>query len=274
MNTTGFFLTKKKIDLLSRTRLSIRFSIHSGTAETYEKIMGQDFDKVINNISYLVKESESNGKSHDFWFSYIVMNDNVDEIEDFLRIAHGCGIKHVRFMRLSPRPFDRKDLKMSDRDYVFNYAQQSGKQTRKRFIENMPRFEELAKDLDIEIETGSLMSRYSNSNTLLKLANKATTRLLRKRYFPLLPRRGMCAAPWIGQLNINQEGNVRMCCQMPGFSLGNIHDSSLKEIWNSTRAKHIRESFKKGYIPHACGYCNGFDFSEYPNNSKFRVDQL
>jgi MoaA/NifB/PqqE/SkfB family radical SAM enzyme len=102
MNTTGFFLSKKISDMLLKTKLSIKFSIHAGKPDTYRKIMGQDFEKVLENIAYLVKKDREENKNSDFGFSFIVMKENIDEIEDFLKIAHKSGVENVRFMRLKP----------------------------------------------------------------------------------------------------------------------------------------------------------------------------
>jgi molybdenum cofactor biosynthesis enzyme MoaA len=54
MSTSGFLLTKRLADLLSGTRLSIRFSVHAGTQRAYRRIMGHDLDKVRENVAYLV----------------------------------------------------------------------------------------------------------------------------------------------------------------------------------------------------------------------------
>jgi MoaA/NifB/PqqE/SkfB family radical SAM enzyme len=48
MNTTGALLTEKKVDLLLKARLSIRFSIHAGRAVTYRRIMGGDLTDPVN----------------------------------------------------------------------------------------------------------------------------------------------------------------------------------------------------------------------------------
>ena len=73
MNSTDFFMTRKIADQLLRARLSIRFSIHSGRPETYQKLMGHDFKRVRENISYLLGQTKDSGDSHDFWCSFLVI---------------------------------------------------------------------------------------------------------------------------------------------------------------------------------------------------------
>jgi len=268
MNTTGSFLSERKAEILAKTRLSIRFSIHAGTKETYNNIMGGDFDRVLKNISYFMQKLERNGIQNDIWFSYLVMKDNIDEIESFLHIASDCGVKRVRFMRLSPAP-SRFVQKMRDRDYVFKYQEQSSRNVTNRFVENMPHYEAIASKLGIVIEPSSMV-RGVDHHFLAQFLNKCSSKLLGgRKIFPFSRRKGTCLAPWFGQMLVNQEGDVNLCCASP-YRLGNINDNSLDEIWNSKKMRKIRNSFKKGCYPQLCGYCDGFGFSEYPINSSIR----
>jgi MoaA/NifB/PqqE/SkfB family radical SAM enzyme len=263
MNTTGALLTKKRGDLLLQTRLSIRFSIHAGSPKTYEKIIGGNLNKVREKILYLVQRGNDSGKNHDFWFSFIVMKENIDEIEDFLRFAQECGIKSVRFMHLDANWRTLRGART--RGFRFNHFEQFNKKIINEFFSNLPRYKELAQELDITIEWGSIQ-RYAGSNIFGQLGNDVTNTIFGRMFFPLNPRKGVCAAPWIGQLSINQAGNVRLCCSS-AYSLGNLKETTLDAIWHSDKMKKIRNSFSKGCYPHICGYCKGFDFNEYPKNS-------
>jgi len=273
MNTTGFFLTEKIINQLLQTRLSIRFSIHSGKSETYKRVMGYDFARARKNISDLVKKAENSIKSHDFWFSFIVMKENVDEIEDFLHLTHDCGVKKVRFMRLMPNKLSLKGVKMQDRDFKFNYFKQFNKEVINNFQSKLPAYQNLADQLGVRIEFGSMLSYDVKRNKFKEISNKATEALFSKKFFPLERIKGACIAPWIGQLQINLQGNVNLCCETNCY-LGNLNDSSLAEIWNSDKMQHIRKSFKEGYIPKVCGYCRGFGFDNYPENAFVGIDKF
>jgi MoaA/NifB/PqqE/SkfB family radical SAM enzyme len=132
MNTTGALLTDEKIKILSKAYgLSIRFSIHAGKPETYKKIMGVDLIDVSLKIKKLV--DLSSGMNCDFWFSFIVMKENVNEIEEFLELAHSCGIKSVRFMHLYPTIENIKGV--TKRDFYFNYFEQSSQGVVQAFID-------------------------------------------------------------------------------------------------------------------------------------------
>jgi len=266
MNTTGLLLTKDLADSLLKTRLSIRFSIHSGTPETYRKIMGNDLERIRENISYLVKESKLSKKEHDFWLSFIVMKQNIDEVEDFLRFAHECGICSVRFQLLKPNWQTLKGVRFKDRNFTFRYFEQNNRHIRKKFIGRLPRIKSLSEELGINIEFGSFISQNKKPHPLKEISNTITTGLFSAGLFPVNKIPGDCLAPWIGQPVINQAGNVSLCCST-NYSLGNLYESTLTEIWNSFKMKSIRKSFREGYNPRACGYCHGFNLTNYPKNS-------
>lgn len=236
MNTTGFFLSKRISDMLSKTKLSIKFSIHAGKPDTYKKIMGQDFEKVLENIAYWVKKDREEKRDSDFGFSFIVIKENIDEIEDFLRLAHNSGIEHVRFQRLKPNKQILQGVKMPDREFEFKYSEQCDFRIKKIFLKRLPYYKQLARELGIEIESGTMefAARYFP--------------------FPFRRRRGICAVPWVGQLRIRQDGIVRLCCSL-NDSLGNINNSTLEEIWNSKGVQRIRTSFKNGRFPSECMSC-------------------
>lgn len=265
MNTTGFFMTHKISDLLSQARLSIRFSIHSGKPETYQKLMGHDFNRVRENISYLLNQAKDSGDRNDFWFSYLVMKENLEEIEDFICLAHDLCIKNIRFMHLNPNWFSFRGVHMSP-DFTFKYAEQSNKIVINTFGQRLPRYQEMAAQLGVNIKYGSMPSRVVPAYNLKLLVNEATVFMTGKKLFPFFRNHGSCLAPWFGQLIIRNDGRVILCCSA-NCVLGNLNHKSLGEIWNSKRIQRIRETFQKGYIPRICGYCQGFSFNNYPHNS-------
>lgn len=263
MNTTGFSLNKELSDMLMKTRLSMRFSIHAGSGETYKRIMGHNFERIIKNIEYIVNKSVRDNKNNDFWFSFIVMKENIDEIENFLHIAHACGIRKVRFMRLKYS----KSRRMPDRNFEFNYFDQNSKNVRTTFFTLLPQYKKLAEKLNITIEAGTMLSDAKNLSTAAEFVNNLTGRLLHEtKIFPIRTRKGVCIMPWFGQLIICQDGNVYLCCGT-SYHLGNLYDNKLEDIWNSEKMQTVRKSFSKNRASRKCGYCQAKGFSEYPNNS-------
>lgn len=266
MNTTGILLTERIADLLLQTRLSMRFSIHAGEEKTYRRIMGLDFEKLRRRISYLTGKSAALGRHNDFWFSFIVMKENIDEIDAFLRFAHDCGIRSVRFMRLLPNWQTLRGISLGDRDFNFSYSEQYNQAVEDKFFRNLEDYERLAEELEVHIEYGSMQSYTRKPHPIRESLNTLATTVTGKGIFPLFRNAGHCLAPWIGQLVINHNGDVRPCCSST-LTLGNVRESTLQEIWNSERMMALRRSFAEGYIPKSCGFCTGFGFSNYPHNA-------
>ncbi|THB76752.1 MAG: radical SAM/SPASM domain-containing protein [Desulfobulbaceae bacterium] len=266
MNSAGFHLTPQVADSLAQTRLSIRFSIHAGRKETYRRIMGQDLDKTKRKIAYLVDRLKKTGGSHDLWFSYIVMKENLEEIKDFLHLAHSCGIRSVRFMRLFPNWQTIKGKNYKNRDFTFNYFEQSNRRVIEKFQSNADDYHELAARLGIKIEYGSVYFQPSMIDSMKEALNSLIVPTIHTGLFPLLKNRGTCLIPWFGGLVINQKGQVRLCCSSSTV-VGKLKETSLAEIWNSNRMMRIRQDFANGYIPKVCGFCQGVGLDNFPNNS-------
>ena len=265
MDTNGLLLTDEIADILLKTRLSIRFSIHAGRPETYYRIMGVDLNKVKQNIRRLVTRSRNAPGNHDFWFSFIVMKENIQEVEEFLLLSNECGIHNVRFMHLWPNHDTLKGVTI--RGLNFKYSEQSGNRIKDEFKANLPRYKMTANELGITIEWGDA-GKYDHSPIRYwnELANKVSSRVGNRWIFPLVPQKGFCAAPWLGQLTVKFNGDLLLCCTS-SIILGNLYHSSLEAIWYGPQMTRIRQSFQKGYFPHECGYCRGFGLNNYPNNS-------
>jgi radical SAM protein with 4Fe4S-binding SPASM domain len=72
------------------------------------------------------------------------------------------------------------------------------------------------------------------------------------------PPSGRCAQPF-KRLLVRHDGQVLPCCDLSALELtmGNVHDKSLRQIWEGKSLKDLRESLlgdEKGYWP-ACRQC-------------------
>ena len=264
MNTTGELLSKRKSILLSKAYgLSIRFSIHAGREETYKKIIGGSLENVASKIKYLVDISKD--KNHDLWFSYIVMKENIDEIEDFLKLANYCGIKSVRFMRLNPTLDIIKGVEK--RDFNLKYFEQFNKEVVDKFFKNISKYKELASKFNIKIEYGTMnqFEKYG-LNSVGDFVNRGMNKFFNKRILPIIPEKGTCIVPWIGQLTVTIEGDVKICVKS-SYDIGNLYEKSLEEIWNAKKMQELRGAFHRGRYHKLCGYCKGLDIDNFPNNA-------
>ena len=270
--TTGFPLTRDVAATLLRAKLHVTFSMHAGTPETYEKIMGgHDLERTLRNIAWLTAESARIGSpENEFWFSFTVVKEVIDEIDDLLDMASRAGIGTVRFMRLKPTPEILRGVYDEKRDFRYRYFEQSNRDVNERFLERLPRIRERAAGMGIAIHTGNMEFAARENLQLREVARKVQQRLLPDvNLLPLVKRRvaggeAACVAPWTGQLRIRQSGDVHLCCGVrPPIVLGNLYEKDLDEIWNDRAIRAIREDFRKGEFPRACGYCEGIQPDYY-----------
>ncbi len=74
----------------------INFSIDAATAETYARIRGGDFEKVIRNLGMLAEmRDEASAQQPLISTSFVAMRDNVNELPEFVRMVHGLGANQI-----------------------------------------------------------------------------------------------------------------------------------------------------------------------------------
>jgi radical SAM protein with 4Fe4S-binding SPASM domain len=61
-----------------------------------------------------------------------------------------------------------------------------------------------------------------------------------------------CEEPWTGLFTIVESGDVLLCPCYLKMRIGNVHDSSMQEIWNAPELVEIRRSFQRGELPEPC----------------------
>ena len=65
-----------------------------------------------------------------------------------------------------------------------------------------------------------------------------------------------CSLPWI-YAEISATGNVSPCHTFYDYSIGNIYNNSMKEIWNGEKAKAYRKVINKNMLP-ICVACSRY----------------
>jgi MoaA/NifB/PqqE/SkfB family radical SAM enzyme len=65
-------------------------------------------------------------------------------------------------------------------------------------------------------------------------------------------REYFCNVPWSGVVAIREDGEALMCPCYLKLKLGNVHESSMHEIWNAPQLVEIREAFQRGELAEPC----------------------
>jgi radical SAM protein with 4Fe4S-binding SPASM domain len=81
---------------------------------------------------------------------------------------------------------------------------------------------------------------------LSKLLNLAARmRLFRKQSY-------FCSEPWTGIFSVRTNRDVVFCPCYLQLKIGNLSESSMQDIWNSSKLVELRKSFSRGELPEIC----------------------
>ena len=102
LTTNGTLMNRDMaVRLIDEGLNNITFSVDGATKPIYEKYrVGASFESVIGNIASAVEYGKST-RRNDLWFAanFIIMEDNVQEVPAFVRLAAKLGIDTVGFYR-------------------------------------------------------------------------------------------------------------------------------------------------------------------------------
>lgn len=102
INTNGSVCGPKYLDALADYpgMLVINFSLDAATPETFLRVRGWRFDRILDNIARYVERFRS--RRHLTWLSasFVITRTSVSELTDFVRLARQLGMNHVKICRL------------------------------------------------------------------------------------------------------------------------------------------------------------------------------
>ena len=101
LRTNGILLTPKRLEEIKNTHYAIDLiiiSIDAATEETYEKVRGKGFNKLVENLAHLGKVKKELGFQLEIWF--VMQKENFKEIPDFVHLGKRINADKVKFTRL------------------------------------------------------------------------------------------------------------------------------------------------------------------------------
>jgi len=98
MASNGGLLNERRLKELLPYFSWIRFSIDAATAESHESIhKSKDFDRVIKNIRRATQYKKDNNLSVELGAQFIVLEENLDELEMFADLMKDVGVDNIQF---------------------------------------------------------------------------------------------------------------------------------------------------------------------------------
>ncbi|GBD97941.1 MAG TPA: radical SAM protein [Nitrospirae bacterium] len=224
-------ITHEKLKELQTLIHGIYISIDGATKGTYEFIKeGCDFDKVVNNIKYLLQlKRERNSPFPNIHFRYVIIKENVNEIPQFLDLINSMGkpwewggVAGVEFAGLLYFP-------TVDNHYVRNIPGDLAEELKKRKNGIFFRFDHVVEDMNPPIDCC----------------------LAWMEPYIMLPG---YVIPCCGVLMSNNRQHLR------DYSFGNVFEKDFKEIWKSDYYSKFRRMVvtPDAPVPRVCSECRGY----------------
>ncbi len=213
ISTNGILFDEPWCDLFIRHGRNINFSINGATREVHEAVnKGSRWDGVMENIARVVEARNATGRDLLIAISMVIVQENVHELTDFLRLGQRLGV-NVKFFYDATR-LPSGDLKVA---------------------EEIARAQAVARETEGVIRIAGLDAFCRHYAA--RYGGPAQTGGLAQKGGPAAPPPA-CALPW-SAIHVDRLGEVRFCCWSYA-SLGNLRRQGIEEVWNSRRARLVR----------------------------------
>lgn len=259
--TNGLLLNKKNRKKIIESALTdIVISVDAATEATYKKIRGGNFNLLLNNIKNLVKENKiANNKKLRIVMAFVMMRENIEELPNFVRLAHSLGVKIISFWPLFSTGIDMPIKKKGD--FIFYYKQQMLNFYPNLMKNMVDESYKIASNLGVRIGMTPCFEKeypltvendfeYPLSINDFDKKFKCDAKYINRDKKPNLYR--YCYLPW-NTAFITTEGNFAPCLLLMYLGgIDNVLGKDFKDVWNSNIMKELRKSIIEGKIHPLC----------------------
>jgi MoaA/NifB/PqqE/SkfB family radical SAM enzyme len=240
-NTNGTLLTEANGRALIEAGLDeLRVSLDAAESEVFQMVRGKDFfDKIVANVRNFTRlQVELNAPKPRVSLWLTGLRETVDQLPDFVRLAHSIGVNEVYLQRLVffDTPMNESSLARAE-SALFEH-------TTEREEALIREAEEVAHQLGVTFSASGAVD--PGESIKMKRTDSPWS---------------LCRRPW-SLMYITANGRVLPCCIAPfsmkgygAFTLGDATQSSLREIWNGTEYQRFREGLLTSAPPPACTNC-------------------
>ena len=254
--TNGHYLNRKNIEAMIKYQQprSLNISLDAITPEVYKDIRGADNSKVIKGIySLLDAKKEAGVRFPDISLLMVGMEDNVQDLKDFVKLAHDTGAVRVHVDHML------RDYKPGD--FTLN------PKWREYFVESLELADELGVLLQLPLDSMQVLAREgllkkkTNESLKIEVDDSEETlefhdgascgvQIVTNKDMDQLERKApaMSHCPWINDVHVHIDGSMSPCCNTPA-SLGNLITQAL---WENERYVQTRVRHSSGEIERIC----------------------
>ncbi|HUK61194.1 MAG TPA: radical SAM protein [Stellaceae bacterium] len=238
-NTNGTLLTPRKArDLIHSGLDELRISLDAAEPEAFVRVRGLPFfPRIVRNVRAfraLQRELGAETPRVSLWLTGL--KETIGQLQQFVRLAHDCGIAEVYLQRLVYLP---EGMGLARAEQAL-FASDDAAEERRLIAEA----EDAARRLGIAFNA----SGATDPGNSLK------------------PERqdrpwSLCRRPWT-LMYFTAHGRALPCCIAPfsmrgydNFTLGDATQQSLREIWNGERYRSFRAALLSDDPPPSCAGC-------------------
>jgi radical SAM protein with 4Fe4S-binding SPASM domain len=239
-NSNGILIDRKRqYELITAGLDELRISLDAASPQGYKVMRNSGkFDQIVSNLHSFVEHRKQLHVSHpklSLW--YLGTRENIAELPEFIRLAETIGIKDVYLQRLVYfQDHTGYGLAVPDKTLM-----DSDGKTREYLYQS----QDLAKQFGIQFNASGLHTPLESVQ--VNAANR--------------PSWKQCFRPTT-LMYITANGHVLPCCISPfatsdysSIILGNVFESSLKEIWQGPKYRKFRKTHQTGSPPKCCRGC-------------------
>ena len=154
VNTNLTTLRKEHLEKILQSNLSIiNVSLDTPNKETYQKIRGYDFEKVLNNLRSLVK-ARGDRRFPRIWTNMTLMKENVTQIIDFIKLTiEDIGCDRVLTWIMNNMSLEEKQkYNKNIGGWNFNYDEQGQWNNQKLFKEEITKAMEYSRRKNLDFD--------------------------------------------------------------------------------------------------------------------------
>lgn len=245
ITTNGTLFSKDMINTLVRIGWDeILFSLEGSNSDTHDLLTGVkgSFEKSINAMKNFKKlKEELRTSKPDYSFHAVLTSENYKQLSDMIILGKNIGCTGVNFEPLTVWSDAGKKfkLKKGQREEVKDYAKQSL---------------DVAKKLGIHTTAKNLLkTELVKKESMDKILKEDVEQRLKQNKSPIL--NAPCFDPWLS-MEIRVNGRVAPCriCDFDS-NCEDVHNKSLREIWNGEYFDNLRKKMIEGNMPNFCSDC-------------------
>jgi MoaA/NifB/PqqE/SkfB family radical SAM enzyme len=237
-NTNGTLLTERKgRELIAAGLDELRVSLDAAEPRAFLAVRGKDmFARIVRNVAAFTGLQRSEGINRPLVSLWLTgLKETIDQLPDFVRLAHRIGVPEVHLQRLVFAPVGQGLARAESALFESLDGDEP-----KRIAEAAALAETLGVDFNASGAT-------EPDNSLKRGPDDQPWSL--------------CRRPW-SLMYFTAHGRAIPCCIAPfstrgydGFTLGDATQESLRQIWNGPRYQEFRRALLSDAPPSACASC-------------------